>query len=219
MTMYSFSSDSLTSIKFTILGWLIFFKINNSLSIYFLASVSLTDALSITFVANCLESPFLDVKYISPNEDYRVTIYEDWEYSDRVIIYVSDIPEPIITYDEFPSEVLASLLGEDITDAIPALTGADSYTITCVTSTDGTDIYGEVQCTFRDYDNTDIEEIVNNYNNVTLAGWETYYDGDGDPTDYKKSPNNQIAVRAEYDDYEEYYVVTIYFDNIVDGLI
>ena len=31
-TIYNFSSDSLTSIKFTILGWLIFFKIDNSLS-------------------------------------------------------------------------------------------------------------------------------------------------------------------------------------------
>lgn len=157
--------------------------------------------------------------YHSPNSQYSVTVNQTAE-SGVIEIVLGYIPEPIPTFDTFPSDYLKeNFYTQDTKDVIPALDGADEYTCSIVHATEGDDVFGDISCTFKG-ENLDLTPQVTAYNaKLVELGFTVSEDWEGGYV----SPNGEFVIRVSFepetDIYGEYSVLTIFFDNIVDGNI
>ena len=156
-----------------------------------------------------------DLNYVDPNGEYFVVITE---LEDRLEIYCGMMPEPVVTYDEWPTDVIAETMGE-LTTPIPALEGADQYRADLVVSDD--DIFGEIQCLYENVeDQSAIEKIASDYNAALLEQGFTVYDHNDElDIDRYVSPEEEYVIYASVDHYEGYSFVIIRVDNLVGGVL
>ena len=163
-------------------------------------------------------------EFVSPNSQF--VAYMDITSSTTIELFVSNVPEPIPTFDYFPQEELLKALNgsSDFDDTFPALEGADQYEFICNDDHEygetGYDVYGQIVCTFKvDENPIDIQAIYNDYiKALENAGYK--YD-DFDYNGYI-SPNNQLQISAYYETEEEhtgYCTIVINFDNIINGTL
>ena len=147
--------------------------------------------------------------FLSPSEEFVVVISAN-TYSDQVEVYLTNVPEPVLTYEEFPSERMAELLpGKDV---FPALDGADSYVV--VASVYEYDTYGTIACKFTEGDGNAI--FASYVEKLKGLGFTEYDDAYG--LRYK-SPNGEYVIGVELESYESYFFINLYFDDFVDGIL
>ena len=150
--------------------------------------------------------------YHSPNGEYDVSVaYWDEEH----ILYIN-IRQPIVYTDQFPLELVGSAL-PGVTDEIVSLDGATSYN--SLASRADEDYCISVGCSYL-RTGLDPEVIINDYYALLVTkGFTPMEDYD----DYYQSPNGQYAVslsigtdsRPDLD----WFILDLYFDNIVDGVV
>lgn len=155
-------------------------------------------------------------QWISPNE----TIFLVPSVGDAGIIelYIGDIPEPLVQYDSFPSDLAKAALNNP-SDDLPALEGATYYTITNSVIGDD-DYFGSINCVFEG-ESVDTEALLSGYaTTLSEAGFAPWVDNDGETHENQfASPSSQFVVSMESEAYETYSVITVYFDNLVDNVM
>ena len=133
-------------------------------------------------------------------------------------------PEPVPSFEEFPLQMIVDALNRSKTfnDTFVGLDGADEYLLSSfvedIDSETEYDVYGEVDCVFKDT-SLDINKIASDYRNLLM---ETYnYVADEDPTSsFIYSPSNELQVNIEVQGEDEraaYYVIIVHFDNVING--
>ena len=159
-------------------------------------------------------------EFTSPNEQYMITLDIMDNSFDLVI---STMPEPIPSFEEFPLQMIIDALNRSKTfnDTFVGLDGADEYLLASLTedidSETEYDVYGQVQCVFKDT-SVDIDAIAQNYINLLI---NTYgYVADEESPEYLYSPSNELQVHVEVekeDEHAGYYIINVHFDNVING--
>ena len=147
--------------------------------------------------------------YLDPTGTYFVSIYD---IGDCVEIYLDKPDAPIPTFEAWPAEEIAAVMGA-LQNPIPALEGADYYELS-ITSFDNGDAFGSVSCVFSDA--SALQSKLSAYNDALVSSGFTVYDEVSAGTRYC-SPKEEYVINAEAMDYEDYGVITVYFDNLIDG--
>ncbi|MBQ2070072.1 MAG: hypothetical protein II467_03990, partial [Bacilli bacterium] len=141
------------------------------------------------------------------------------EMDDCVELYIDQPEVPLPTYDYWPAEELVAA-GVNFATPVPALDGADEYELIATVDDydEDIDIYGTVDCRFTDA-NLAQSKLADYYANLKTLGF-TLFDTIGEEEiERYLSPEEDYVVSAEVMDYDGYSVLSVYFDNIVNGQI
>ncbi len=147
--------------------------------------------------------------YVSPNEEFIVALNTD-ENNDAEI-YIGDVPEPVIHYEEFRVEVLQELLGNCADSLlIPVLAGADYYEeYVAYFDIDATDHYGTIIGFFTGEDGS--ETFTNYIALLNKAGFTVINVYTNEIS--LNSPSEEFMLKVSLGQEDDYYYIEVYVDD------
>ena len=196
------------------------YKVNGNCFTFILEDGADLDTVLATYMKDLVAAGFVqkdETTAVTADEIYR--IQADIDYILGTIEFMVDLaPEPIPVFDTFPKDKLISDFkthNPDFNDTIIALDGGDEYSY--IINVYETDVFGSIDCLFT---KGDMNKIVADYEKALKDAGFTDYDPEEPGNGEYRSPKGQYKLRVEADDdYTGYFVISLNFDDIVDGTL